>query len=193
MNLISIDSISKTAGGRILFKDISFGINEGDKFALIGINGCGKSTLLRILSGEEDIDSGEISRNRECRFSYLKQKIIHNDKDSILEYILDDDSPLMKTVKEYESLIDLMAVSENDEIHEQFDKVMTEMDRLGCWELESRVSSLLTELGIKDKQAPMSSLSGGMLKKVDLVQALVSDSDVLFLDEPTNHLDIETI
>lgn len=193
MNLISADSISKTAGGRILFDNISFGINEGDKFALIGVNGCGKSTLLRILSGEEEIESGEISRNRECRFSYLKQKSIYRDNESILEYILGDDSPLMNTVKEYESLIDLMTVSENDEIHERFDKVMMEMDRLGCWELESRVSSLLTELGIKDKQALMSSLSGGMLKKVDLVQALVSDGDVLFLDEPTNHLDIETI
>ncbi|MBI9098037.1 MAG: ABC-F family ATP-binding cassette domain-containing protein [Spirochaetaceae bacterium] len=193
MNLISIDSISKSVNSKTLFQDISFGINTGDKLALIGINGCGKSTLLRILSGEEEIDSGRISRNNECHFTYLKQKSSFNKNDTLLEHILGDDSPLMNTVKEYESLVDKMAVEESVEVHSQFDRIMIEMDRLGCWELESRVSSLLTELGIIDKHATMGTLSGGMLKKVALVQALVSEGNLIFLDEPTNHLDIETI
>lgn len=193
MNLISADSISKNANGRILFDNISFGINEGDKLALIGVNGCGKSTLLRILSGEEELEKGSISRNRECNFSILKQKSNFNNNDRIIDHILSDNSPLMNTVKEYEALIDQMTVVENEDIHKRFDTVMIDMDRLNCWELESRVSSLLTELGITDKQAKMSSLSGGMLKKVSLVQALVSEGNLIFLDEPTNHLDIETI
>jgi len=193
MNLISVDTISKSANSRILFNRISFGINTGDKLALIGVNGCGKSTLLRILSGEEEIENGTISRNRECQFSILKQKSIFNKNDTILEHILSNDSPMMHTVKIYESLADKMAVDNSEEIHHLFDKIMVEMDRLNCWELESRVSSLLTELGITDKQAKMSSLSGGMLKKVAIVQALVSEGDIIFLDEPTNHLDIDTI
>jgi ATP-binding cassette subfamily F protein uup len=193
MNLISADSISKSANGRILFNKISFGVNTGDKLALIGVNGCGKSTLLRILSGENEIEEGTISRNKQCRISILKQKSVFDSSDTILEHILGDDSPMMHTVKIYESLVDKMALDNSDEIHSQFDKVMVEMDRLNCWELESRVSSILTELGITDKQAKMSSLSGGMLKKVAIVQALVSDGDLIFLDEPTNHLDIDTI
>jgi len=193
MNLISVDTISKLVNGRTLFENMSFGINDGDKLALIGINGCGKSTLLRILSGEEEYDNGNISINRECHFSILKQKSSFDENSTILEHILSDNSPLMNTVKEYESIVDKMAVEDNEEIHSQFDKIMIDMDRLNCWELESRVSSLLTELGIVDKQAIMSSLSGGMQKKVAIVQALVSDGNLIFLDEPTNHLDIETI
>ena len=193
MNLISVDTICKSANSRTLFNKISFGINEGDKLALIGVNGCGKSTLLRILSGEEEIESGSISMNRECIISILRQKSSFNSSDTILEHILKDDSPMMNTVKEYESLIDKMDFNESEETHNQLDKVMAMMDRLNCWELESRVSSLLTELGITDKHALMSSLSGGMLKKVAIVQALVSDSNMIFLDEPTNHLDIESI
>ncbi len=193
MNYISVDTISKTVNGNFLFKDISFGIHEGDKLALIGVNGCGKSTLLRILAGEEEVDSGVISQNRECRFSTLRQKSTFSDKDTILEHILSGDSPLMSTVREYEFLVDQMAIEENDEIHKRFEHIMSEMDRLECWELESRVSSLLSELGISDKRAHMSTLSGGMLKKVALVQSLVSDGNLIFLDEPTNHLDIDTI
>lgn len=193
MNLISVDAISKSVSGRTLFDNISFGVNTGDKLALIGVNGCGKSTLLRILSEEEDVEQGIISRNRECRFSVLKQKSVFNKNDTILEHILSDDSPLMQTVREYESLTDKMADDSSEETHSRFETIMGKMDSLNCWELESRVSSLLTELGINDKQAKMSTLSGGMMKKVALVQALVGESDLIFLDEPTNHLDIDTI
>ncbi|MDA3811309.1 MAG: ABC-F family ATP-binding cassette domain-containing protein [Spirochaetaceae bacterium] len=193
MNLISVDTISKTVSSKILFSNISFGVNEGDKLALIGVTGCGKSTLLRILSGEDDVDNGTISRNRETNFSILKQKNLFNKDESILEHILSGDSPLIQTVKTYESIVDQMSIIDNEDIHSQFDKIMIEMDRLNCWELESRVTSLLSELGINDKRSLMSTLSGGMLKKVAIVQALVSEGDLIFLDEPTNHLDIETI
>ncbi len=124
MNLISVDTIGKTANGKTLFDKISFGINEGDKLALIGVNGCGKSTLLRILSGENEPESGKISRNKECSFSILKQNSNYNDSDSIMDHILKDDSPLMNTVKEYETVLDEMTECESDEIHQKFDKIM---------------------------------------------------------------------
>ncbi len=193
MNLISVDNISKSANSKILFDKISFGINQEDKLALIGVNGCGKSTLLRIISGEEETESGKISRNRDCQFSILRQKNTFNSNDSIIDHILSDDSPIMSTVKKYETLLDQMAVSESDEIHTQFENIMVQMDKFNCWELENRVISLLTELGITNKHAKMSSLSGGMLKKVSIVQALLTQGNLIFPDEPTNHLDIETI
>ncbi|MBB6481472.1 ABC-F family ATP-binding cassette domain-containing protein [Spirochaeta isovalerica] len=193
MNLISVDSVSRIRSGRTLFNNISFGIDEGEKLALIGINGCGKSTLLRILAGEEEIDGGTISRNRECRIAYLHQHDDFNREDTILEHILNRDSPLMKTVRDYEKAADRLAKEESREIHDHYDKLLAEMDRLGCWELESRINSLLTELGIENRHLKMGTLSGGMLKKVAIVHALVAGGDLLFLDEPTNHLDIDTI
>lgn len=193
MNLISIDSVSRIQSGRTLFDNISFGIDEGEKLALIGVNGCGKSTLLRILAGEEEIEGGTVSRNRQCRIAYLHQKDVFNKDHTILEHILQGDTPLIRTVKEYEKVSSRLADEENREVHDLYDRLLAEMENLGCWELESRVNSLLTELGIKETQQKMGELSGGMLKKVALVQALVAGGDLLFLDEPTNHLDIQTI
>lgn len=193
MNLISIDSVSRIRSGRTLFDNISFGIDEGEKLALIGVNGCGKSTLLRILADEEEIDGGTVSRNRQCRIAYLHQHDIFNKEHTILEHILQGDTPLIRTVKEYENVSLRLAVENSREVHDLYDRLLAEMDNLGCWELESRVNSLMTELGINNIQQKMGELSGGMLKKVALVQALVAGGDLLFLDEPTNHLDIQTI
>ncbi|MBN2657245.1 MAG: ABC-F family ATP-binding cassette domain-containing protein [Spirochaetales bacterium] len=193
MNLISVDSVTRIRSGRTLLDNISFGIDEGEKLALIGINGCGKSTLLRILAGEEEIDGGTISRNRECRIAYLHQ---HDDFDrdhSIIEHILNRDSPLMRTVRDYEKAAERLAVDDGQEAHDRYDRLQAEMERLGCWELESRINSLLTELGIDNRHLKMGTLSGGMLKKVAIVHAFVAGGDLLFLDEPTNHLDIDTI
>jgi len=193
MNLISVDSISRVRSGSTLFDNISFGIEEGEKLALIGVNGCGKSTLLRILAGEEEIDGGTISRNRECRIAYLHQHDDYDGEQTILEHILNRDSPLMSTVREYEKAADRLTKEDSREVHDLYDKLLAEMDRLGCWELESRINSLLTELGIENRHLKMGTLSGGMLKKVAIVHALVAGGDLLFLDEPTNHLDIDTI
>ena len=99
MNIVSIEDLGKSQGGRLLFENISFGIEAGQKIALIGVNGCGKSSLLRLISGEDDDYQGTISRNRGLHISNLAQVPVFDPALSILDYVLSDNSPLSKGVK----------------------------------------------------------------------------------------------
>jgi len=191
MNLVSADSISKTLGDKKLFADISFGLEEGQKTALIGINGSGKSTLLKIVAKAEQPDSGTVSWNRQCRINYLPQMPQFEEGDTILDHLFRSDSALVSLVKEYESLC---ASPEDSDIYRQkLDNAIAELNRLEAWAYESEIKSILGELGINDLALKMDALSGGMLKKVALAQALIDEGNLLILDEPTNHLDIETV
>lgn len=191
MNLISIDKISKTMGDKTLFTDISFGLDEGQKTALIGVNGCGKSTLLKIIAGLQQPDSGIVSRNRECRINYLKQLPEHNPSDTILDHIMKGDSELVQLIRHYEELC--ANPSESANYQKDFDRTTEEMNKLDAWQYEYEVKSILGELGINDVSLKLGELSGGMLKKVALAQALIDEGNLLILDEPTNHLDINTV
>lgn len=191
MNLISIDKISKTMGDKTLFKDISFGIDAGQKTALIGVNGCGKSTLLKIIAGIKQADSGLVSRNKECRINYLPQLPEHEPEMTILDYIMSGDSKLVKLIRHYEELC--ANPKDTDHYQTDLDKTMEEMTKLDAWQYEYEVKSILGELGINDVSLKMGTLSGGMLKKTALAQALIDEGNLLILDEPTNHLDIETV
>lgn len=191
MNLLSINKLSLIESDKELITDVSFGINSDDKVALVGINGCGKSTLLRVLSGIKKEYTGTISQNKELKISYLHQTIIFNGEHSIIEHILDSKGSIMKCIRDYHHCLDSMAEG-NDE-SENFDKLSLEMELLNAWEIETRIKSILGELGINDHTLKMKELSGGMLKKCALAHALVQDYNLLLLDEPTNHLDIDTI
>ncbi len=191
MNLISIDKLSLIESDKELINNVSFGIDSGDKLALVGINGCGKSTLLRVLSNIKKDYKGTISKNNELKISYLHQKIDFNDEHTILEHILDSEGTIMQCIKEYHICLESMSHG-NDE-SERFDKLSLEMERHNAWEIESRIKSILSELGINDETLKMKQLSGGMLKKTALAHALIQDYNLLLLDEPTNHLDIDTI
>jgi len=191
MNLISIDSISKSNGDKLLFENASFGISEGEKIALIGVNGCGKSTLFKILSGSEDVDRGIVSRNRALKISKLDQIPDFNPEDTILDHVISGDSAKIKLIKKYEFLCEKNGKESGFE--NELNSVMEEMERLDAWSYENEIKAILDILGIKNLSASMGSLSGGMIKKVALAQALIEDSNILLLDEPTNHLDIDTI
>ncbi|MGL1894147.1 MAG: ABC-F family ATP-binding cassette domain-containing protein [Spirochaetaceae bacterium] len=191
MNLLSIDKLSLIESDKELITDVSFGIDSGDKIALVGINGCGKSTLLRVLSNIKKDYTGTISKNNDLKISYLHQNIKYNPDHSIIEHILDSDGSIMECIKNYHNCLDSMGHG-NDEA-ELFETLSSQMDILNAWELESQVKSILGELGISDETIKMSALSGGMLKKAALAHALVQDYNLLLLDEPTNHLDIDTI
>lgn len=191
MNLISLDTISKSVGDKTLFTDISFGIESGQKTALIGVNGCGKSTLLKILAGRMQPDSGTVAKNRECRINYLPQLPEYNPEQTILEHIMSADNSLVRLIMRYE---ELCANPENtDAYHKEYDGVMEEMNKLDAWQYEYEIKSILGELGINDTSLVLKTLSGGMLKKVSLAQALIDDGNLLIMDEPTNHLDIDTV
>jgi len=191
MNLISIDKISKTVGDKTLFTDISFGMESGQKTALIGVNGCGKSTLLKMIAGFIKPDSGLISRNKECRINYLPQLPEIDPDATILDYIMSGESEMVKLIRYYEKLC--ASPSDTDQYRDELDKTMEEMNKLDAWQYEFEVKSILGELGINDVSMKMGTLSGGMIKKAALAQALIDEGNLLILDEPTNHLDIDTV
>jgi len=191
MNLISADSVTKKMGDKLLFENISFGIESGQKTALIGVNGCGKSTLLKIIAGRESADSGTVSKNRDCRINYLPQLPEYDPEHTISDHIMSSESNLVKLIRYYESLC---ANPENTEKYQkELDEATEKMNKMDAWQYEHEIKSILSELGINDLSPKLKTLSGGMLKKVSLAQALISEGNLLILDEPTNHLDIDTV
>ncbi|PZM79744.1 MAG: ABC transporter ATP-binding protein [Candidatus Margulisiibacteriota bacterium] len=193
MNLISVEKISKSQGAKLLFRDASFGINEGQKIALVGVNGCGKTTLLKILSGGENIESGTIMKKRDLRMNFLRQIPSYNPDNTVLEHIFSGNNPQIQAIKEYEKCCADLHKKSNEETKKRMTECMQLMDALNAWDYENEVRSTLAQLSIDDLDLTMETLSGGMIKKVALAQALLDDSELLLLDEPTNHLDIDTI
>ena len=176
-----------------LFKDVTFGLNEGDKAAIIGRNGTGKSTLLNVIAGVLPADGGQITINKLSGVSYLPQNPEFDGENTIREHIFKSESPKLKIITEYEDLCGKMADGLTNGQQKRFDELTLEMDTGNLWNYESQIRSILGVLGINDLSRKMSELSGGMVKKVALAQVLVEDTKLLLLDEPTNHLDIQTI
>ena len=198
MNLISVDKLSKKAGEKELFRELTFGLNEGEKIAIIGINGSGKSTFLKMVKDLEDADGGAIYKNRSLKISSLEQNPPFDPNDTILEHIFKgksthSTSSVTALIKRYEEISEKMETDSSEKLEKEFHDIMEEMDKANAWEYEDQIKSILNELGISGLNRRMSELSGGMLKKVELVQTLIDDANLLILDEPTNHLDVETI
>lgn len=193
MNILSISNLAKFGRESPLFTGVTFGLNEGEKAAIIGRNGTGKSTLLSTIAGVLEPDEGTVVINKESGVSFLSQNPHFDANDTIQQHIFKSNSPKLSKIREYEELCLLMEKGFNQEQQNRFDNLTLEMDKGSLWNYESQVRSILSTLGIKDMTRKMGTLSGGMLKKVALAQVLVEDTKLLLLDEPTNHLDIETI
>lgn len=187
MVLMSIEEVSKSYLEKKLIKGVTFGINEGDKIGLIGINGTGKSTLLKLLAGVESPDIGEITRTRNLKVGYLPQNPDFDQGGLVLEQVFSGDWPQMKVLREYNRAL------EKPEDQDKLIELSQKMDSLSAWDLESEAKSILTKLGISNYNEKIENLSGGQKKRVALARALIQPSDILILDEPTNHLDNETI
>ena len=192
MNLINVESIEKSQGGRVLFSDLTFGIQEGEKVALIGENGCGKTTLLRVLAGRDTPDRGNVVMNKLCRISFLEQRVDPDPEDTIIGHVLQGSSPRATALREYELCAERASSGDRDAA-EQLAHLAEQVDSLGAWDYERRVHTVLAGFGIGDLSMKMGQLSGGMAKKVALAQALIEEANCLFLDEPTNHLDVDSI
>ena len=197
MNLLSVNRLAKIGREKPLFTDVTFGLDEGDKAALIGRNGSVKSTLLNTIAGILPPDEGTVVMNRELSpdgtFSYLSQNPEFKPTDTIRAHIFKSSSPKLNIIRQYEETCAQMEEGVTDSLQKQFDTLTAKMDSGNLWNYESQVKSILSTLGINDLESPMSQLSGGMIKKVALAQVLVEDTPLLMLDEPTNHLDISTI
>lgn len=183
---MQIEGLTKSYGDRLLFADVTFGVAEGDKTGIVARNGTGKTTLLRIIAGVEEPDSGTVIARNGLRIGYLEQLPEFAPGTTVLEACLHADTAVTRAVSEYR---EATAAADNDRIA----AAVHEMDRLGAWDFEDRLSQLLTQLHIDDLAADVSRLSGGQRKRVALASVILDNPDLLILDEPTNHLDLEVV
>ena len=186
-----VDKLTKSVGDKTVFRDISFIIHDLDRIGLIGVNGTGKTTLLDVLSGKSgfDGDVSPFSAKTGYKIAYLTQEPDFDEEQTVLDTVLSSDLREMQLIREYELL--LTAYDESQQ--SRLEAVMTEMDSLHAWEIESQVKTVLSKLGLTNLSLKVSQLSGGLRRRVQLAQVLLGDADLLLLDEPTNHLDIDTI
>jgi ATP-binding cassette subfamily F protein uup len=190
VNVISAQGISKTLGDKTLFQDLTLGLAQGEKVALIGRNGTGKSTLLKVLAGVLEGDSGQVSHNRDFTPIYLPQNPSLPPGLSIREYLLSGEDPLSQLIRDYEDCTEALARGEDRS--DDLARLTQAMEDSGAWERETRYRQILGALQVKDLEKRVDQLSGGMARKLAIARALLQEG-ILFLDEPTNHLDRETI
>lgn len=186
-----VEGLTKSVGDKTVFKAIFFIIHDLDRIGLIGVNGTGKTTLLDVLADKIGFD-GDVSpflKAKDYKIAYLTQEPDFDDSKTVLDTVLSSDLKEMALIRQYEEL--MLHYDETNQ--EKLEQVMTQMDSLDAWTIESEVKTVLSKLGIVDLTQKVNQLSGGLRRRVQLAQVLLGDADLLLLDEPTNHLDIETI
>lgn len=191
MNYVSAENLTKSFGVKVLFENISFHINEGDKIALVAKNGTGKSTLLKILTGKEIADSGKVSIHKDIQVVLFDQEILFNPELSIEDFMMTLDTPPINALRNYHQSL----LSQNPI---EMEKAITEMEIQKAWDLENEMKQMLSQLKVKNLAAKMGKLSGGEVKRVALAKLLTETRaqhthTLLIMDEPTNHLDISMV
>ena len=187
MNVLSVEKVAKRYGPRQLFSDISFGLEKGQKTAIVARNGTGKSTLLKCIAGVETVDEGIITFNKGLRVGYLDQNVVMTATHSLVDEMLDQDDPVTNAVRAYEHAVAQHA--DGKVMQEALDR----MTELNAWDFEAHVQVLLHRFGLRDMEQAVNTLSGGQQKRLAMAKVLIHAPDVLILDEPTNHLDVNMI
>lgn len=191
MVYLQVENLTKSFGDRLLFEDISFGIDQGQRVAIVARNGTGKTTLLNILTGKESHDSGTVTFKRDLRVGFLPQDPEFREGMTVLEACFASESDTVQAIANYERLLN------RDRSTPQYDDAMqtamADMDRLHAWDYETRIKQILGKLDIHDLEKPVNQLSGGQQKRLALANVLITEPDLLLLDEPTNHLDLEMV
>ena len=193
MNYLSIDNISKAFSDKLLFENISFGIEKGEKTALVAANGTGKSTMMKILVGKEESDKGSIAYNENVRIGYLEQLPQFDADLTIQEVISTGHTDIMSVIQRYENALLNHVDDNNQNTKKELEDAISQMDSLQAWSYEQRLKQLLYTFEITDLSQKVVTLSGGQVKRLALALVLLDDPDILFLDEPTNHLDMGMI
>jgi ATP-binding cassette subfamily F protein uup len=187
MNYLSVENISKNYAEKVLFEQISFGIDQGQKIALVARNGSGKTSMLNCLIGADVPDSGNIVFRKDINVGYLKQEEEFNEELSIIDAVFDSNNKVLSLIKEYEQCI-------NDPSKmERTSEIFEEISDLDAWNTENEIREILSKLELNDLNQKVKLLSGGQRRRLALAKVLVEHPDLLILDEPTNHLDLEMI
>lgn len=191
MNYVSAENLSKSYGLKVLFKNITFHVNEGDKIAIVAKNGSGKSTLLKILMGKEIADGGDVVINKDIQVVLFDQEIDFDPTLSVDEFMMTLDSAPILALKKYHQAL----TSENPD---DMETALAEMEIHKAWDLENEMEQILSQLKITDLKAKMGTLSGGQIKRIALAKLLTETRaehrhTLLIMDEPTNHLDVEMV
>ncbi|MEM6641771.1 MAG: ABC-F family ATP-binding cassette domain-containing protein [Bacteroidota bacterium] len=191
MNFLSVEGLTKSYDEKQLFEQISFGLDQGQKAALVGVNGIGKSTLLKVIAGKESQDQGIVSFRKGLIVSMLDQHPEFEPADKIIEAVFSEEKEELNVIRDYE--LALHKIETDPTNAPDITPLIEKMDALNAWEYEHQIKAILGQLGIHNLEQKMGDLSGGQKKRVALAQALVVNPDFLILDEPTNHLDLEII
>ncbi len=187
MNYLSVENIAKSYGERELFRNISFGINEGQKVGFVAKNGTGKTSLLNILSGADTPDEGQVVYRNDIQVAFLSQEPDLDPELNIEQVIFSSENPILKIIERYEKAV------QDPEDAEALQKAMDAMEAANAWDFETRFKQILFKLNLEDFQKQVKFLSGGQKKRVALARMLLKNPDFIILDEPTNHLDLDMI
>ena len=186
--LIAAENLGHAYHDEWLFKNLTLGIQTGQRVALVGINGAGKSTLLKLLAERFSPLEGKIVKNKSVKIGFLDQEPTFNDGYSISDFIFSLENKQQQLIKEYEELIE-----DPNPDEKKLNRLYEELSEHNAWEYEHEIKTILSRMGITHLQQKISTLSGGQKKRLALAKLLIEDPDIYVLDEPTNHLDIDTI
>ncbi|HEX2208395.1 MAG TPA: ABC-F family ATP-binding cassette domain-containing protein [Longimicrobium sp.] len=195
MNVLNVQNLHKSFGGRTLFDGLSFAVDEGEKVGFIGVNGSGKSTLFRIVAGVEGYEEGTLAFQRGARVGYLAQEPEFEEGATILTAVAGGKPGLMEAVGDWHGATEALERGEGDTtaLLARQAGAAERIDLLGGWDYEHRMEAILTRLGVDRWERPVAGLSGGEQKRVALARVLLEEPELRLLDEPTNHLDADTV
>lgn len=186
MNYLSIENLTHSFGEKKLFENISFGLDKGQKLALIAKNGSGKSTLMKILNGKIVADRGKCIVRNGITLGYLEQREDFSMYANVFDAILDIDTPQAQAFK-------IFFRAEESGDAQSMEDASAAMNETNAWDFEQNAKTILTKLSITNLDQDVNSLSGGQKKRIALAKVLIAAPDILLLDEPTNHLDLDMI
>lgn len=186
-NLLSVHKISKSFGVKILYQDITFGIHEGEKIAIIAKNGAGKTTLMQTLIDPGNADNGDIVFRSGLKIRYLPQQPSFNDGLTVRQVLYQSDHEGFDALKIYEEVVS----KESDP--ETMQAALDRVEITGGWTIESRIQEIHSRMNLPDMDRKVNQFSGGEIKRLALAQLFVEEPDLILMDEPTNHLDLDII
>ena len=193
--ILQTEHISKSYGGRQLFHDVTFRLEEYDRLALVGPNGAGKTTLLNIISGQDDPDEGRILFAKGARVGYLEQEAIEMGENPIFEEVMSSQVEVLEAERRLHKLEAELGESPTEAQLAAAGRARDAFEMLGGYTIEAKVRGVLFGLGFTeaDMARLTSEFSGGWQMRIALAKLLIRNPEVLLLDEPTNHLDLESV